>query len=71
MRQAVSYAFAILHIFALIVALAGTIRRDALIARTDTILAEVRLCFISGFRLLHCGAQCTLPHFAHSQRCAK
>lgn len=40
---AVGYTFAILHIVVLVILLAGTIRRDELIGRTDTIMSE--LCY--------------------------
>ena len=36
-----AYIFAILHIFGLLVLLAGSLKRDALIQRTDTILTDV------------------------------
>ena len=40
-RFLIGYVFAILHIVVLVVLLAGSVRRDVLVARTDTILSEV------------------------------
>ena len=37
---AAGYAFAIAHIFVLIFLLAGSVQRDALVTRTDTIMSE-------------------------------